>query len=164
MSDPTIRAMTKADLPAVKALVDAAGLDIAGDIGALTADYLARAGSDGKKDGHSAEWLTCEQKGPVAVAWFEPEPTTEGAWNLRLTAVHPDHQGKGIGSLLVQHVEQELAERGARVLFVEVSSYDQFRRTRNFYRKIGYHEEARIREYYKAGEDKIIFRKSFTRT
>lgn len=26
----------------------------------------------------------------------------------------------------------------------------------------GYHEEARIREFYAAGEDKVVFRKLFT--
>ncbi|MEM9508310.1 MAG: GNAT family N-acetyltransferase, partial [Cyanobacteria bacterium P01_E01_bin.35] len=31
-----------------------------------------------------------------------------------------------------------------------------------FYRKCGYEQEAQIREFYQAGEDKIIFRKSLT--
>jgi ribosomal protein S18 acetylase RimI-like enzyme len=31
---------------------------------------------------------------------------------------------------------------------------------RAFYKKLGYYEEAIIREFYQTGEDKIVFRKS----
>ena len=60
----------------------------------------------------------------------------------------------------MQHVEQILAEQGERVLLIETSGLDAFERTHNFYRKIGYEEEARIREFYAASEDKIVFRKA----
>jgi ribosomal protein S18 acetylase RimI-like enzyme len=52
-----------------------------------------------------------------------------------------------------------LAERGERVLLVETSGTEDFEYVRAFYRKNGYEEEARIREFYAAGVDKIIFRK-----
>jgi ribosomal protein S18 acetylase RimI-like enzyme len=45
-------------------------------------------------------------------------------------------------------------------LIVDTSSLPEFESTRNFYRKNGYTEEARIREFWKAGDDKIIYRKS----
>jgi hypothetical protein len=37
-----------------------------------------------------------------------------------------------------------------------------FERTRAFYAKNGYDQEARIRDFYKSGEDKIVFRKALT--
>ena len=43
---------------------------------------------------------------------------------------------------------------------VETSGLPEFERARAFYRKCGYEEEARIREFYNAGEDKIVFRKA----
>ncbi|WP_404788101.1 hypothetical protein [Altericista sp. CCNU0014] len=52
-----------------------------------------------------------------------------------------------------------LTERGERVLLVETSGTEDFEYVREFYRKSGYEEEARIREFYTAGVDKIIFRK-----
>jgi ribosomal protein S18 acetylase RimI-like enzyme len=52
-----------------------------------------------------------------------------------------------------------LTVRGARVLLVETSGLPSFERTRAFYRKCGYDEEARIRDFYKAGDDKIVYRK-----
>ncbi|MGQ4646973.1 GNAT family N-acetyltransferase [Lyngbya aestuarii] len=105
-------------------------------------------------------WIAYDDGGPVGVAYYAPEPYTDGTWNLYFIAVHPDRQGEGIGAKLLRHVEQMLAARGERVLLVETSGLPNFERTRAFYRKHGYHEEARIREFYRAGDDKIIFRKA----
>jgi ribosomal protein S18 acetylase RimI-like enzyme len=52
-----------------------------------------------------------------------------------------------------------LTARGERLLLVETSGLASFERTRAFYRKCGYNEEARIRDFYKAGDDKIVYRK-----
>jgi hypothetical protein len=48
-----------------------------------------------------------------------------------------------------------IIERG-----IHRSRESSFEYVRSFYRKSGYGEEARIREFYKAGDDKIIFRKA----
>ena len=53
-----------------------------------------------------------------------------------------------------------VVERGGRLLPVETSGGEEFEYVRAFYRKSGYDEEARIREFYKAGDDKIVFRKA----
>ncbi|MEA5533828.1 GNAT family N-acetyltransferase [Crocosphaera sp. XPORK-15E] len=108
-------------------------------------------------------WLTYDDgAGPVGVAYYAPEPFTYGTWNLYFIAVHPNRQGEGLGAKLLRDVEQRLAERGERVLLVETSGLPNFEGIRAFYRKHEYEEEARIREFYKAGEDKIIFRKALT--
>ncbi len=66
----------------------------------------------------------------------------------------------GRGTALLRHVEQVLAERGERVLLVETSGLPAFERTSAFYRRCGYDVEARIRDFYQTGEDKIIFLKA----
>jgi hypothetical protein len=53
-----------------------------------------------------------------------------------------------------------LVARGARLLIIETSGLASFERTRAFYRALGYDEEARIREFFKAGDDKVVFRKA----
>jgi ribosomal protein S18 acetylase RimI-like enzyme len=85
---------------------------------------------------------------------------TEGTWNLLLIAVHPERQGEGIGAALMTHAETILAAQGERVVLVETSGLPEFERTRGFYDRLGYEREARIRDYYRAGEDKIVFRKA----
>ena len=71
-------------------------------------------------------------------------------------------QSRGVGATLVRHIESVLAARGERVLLVETSGLPEFERTRAFYLANGYDEEARIREFYAAGEDKVVFAKVLT--
>jgi ribosomal protein S18 acetylase RimI-like enzyme len=105
-------------------------------------------------------WVTDDDGGPVGVAYYAPERMTDGTWNLYMIAVHPDRQRQGRGEALVRHVERSLTARGARLLLVETSGTASFERTRAFYRACGYEEEARIRDFYNAGDDKIVFRKA----
>jgi ribosomal protein S18 acetylase RimI-like enzyme len=105
-------------------------------------------------------WFTDDDNGVVGVAYVAPERMTEGTWNLYWIAIHPERQRQGRGVALLRHVEQVLANRGERILLVETSGLESFEYVRSFYRKSGYDEEARIREFYKAGDDKIIFRKA----
>ena len=44
-------------------------------------------------------------------------------------------------------------------MIVDTSGTEAFAETRAFYRKNGYTEEARIRDYWADGDDKITFRK-----
>lgn len=112
--------------------------------------------------GNSELWFTDEDHGPVGVAYCAPERMTSGTWNLLFIAIHPDQQGKGRGTALIHQVEQTLMAQGVRLLLVETSGVPDFEPTRQFYRHCGYEEEARIREFYDAGDDKIVFRKALT--
>ncbi|WP_373538993.1 GNAT family N-acetyltransferase [Chamaesiphon sp.] len=114
---------------------------------------------DGKTDSQDL-WLTDDDDGLVGIAYVAPERMTEGTWNLYLIGIHPDRQRQGRGAALLAHIEQMLAERGVRVLLVETSGTESFEYVRAFYRHSGYDEEARIREFYAAGVDKIVFRKA----
>jgi GNAT superfamily N-acetyltransferase len=105
-------------------------------------------------------WLTDYDNEPVGIAYIAPERMTEGTWNLYLIAIHPDRQKQGRGKALLSYVEQMLMEREERILLVETAGTDDFDYVREFYRKNGYEEEARIREFYTAGIDKIVFRKA----
>ncbi|CAH1001498.1 hypothetical protein LEM8419_02401 [Neolewinella maritima] len=82
---------------------------------------------------------------------------TEGTYNIYLIAVHPSMQGRGIGSRLMTYVENALRQTGQRILLVETSGLAVFARTRSLSHKLAYTEEARIREFYAAGEDKVVF-------
>jgi ribosomal protein S18 acetylase RimI-like enzyme len=57
-------------------------------------------------------------------------------------------------------LEQSLAALGARVLLVDTLGTPDFEYVRAFYRKNGFDEEARIREFYAAGADKVVFRRA----
>jgi len=105
-------------------------------------------------------WLTDDDDGYlVSVAYFAPERMTEGTWSLYLIAVHPSWQKQGRGKAMLDHVVDSLALHGERILLVETSGTEDFDYVREFYRNNGFTEEARIREFYAAGVDKIVYRK-----
>ena len=150
-----IRAVKSDDLAALKTAIAANDLFPPEMLDDMMTDYFNNPDS---KD----IWFTYVQNEPVAIAFCAPEKMTEGTWNLYLIAVHPQHQGLGYGTSMMNYIEQILGDRGERILLVETSGLDGFEKTRSFYRRCGYEEEARIREFYQAGEDKIVFRKSLT--
>lgn len=148
-----VRAIAREDMSGLKDVIDANELFPSEMLDEMVAGYF----DDSKSD---EIWLTDEDEGGVvAIAYCAPERMTEGTWNLYLIAVHPRCQGEGRGRAVVGYVEKLLAERGERLLLVETSGLPEFEDARAFYRRCGYEEEARIREFYQAGEDKIVFRK-----
>ena len=153
--DSCVRSITPDDLPELKTVIDANELFPSDMLDETIFDYF---NNKNTKD----YWFTYDDGKPVAIAYCAPEKMTEGTWNLYLIAVHPDYQGLGYGTSMLNHIEQKLANYGERILLIETSSLESFEGTRKFYRKCGYHQEASIRDFYQAGEDKIVFRKSLT--
>lgn len=150
----TIRPLLRGDLPRVAHLVDANAMFPSAMLDGMTAAYFAG-------DSDSQRWIVAERQGAVqGVAYTVPEPLTEGTWNTLCICVDPEAHGQGIGSALMRHIEAGLRGEGARVLLVETSGTPGFERTRGFYDMLGYDREARIRDYYTTGDDKIIFRKA----
>ena len=106
-------------------------------------------------------WLTCEQDGEaIGFCYAVPEQLAEGTWNMLAIAVLPEKQGIGAGRAIVGRLESDLRSKGQRVLIAETSATDNFADVREFYRKSGYTEEARIRDFWAPGDDKIVFWKA----
>lgn len=160
-----IRAATTGDVSALKSLALDNGMFEPGemdDFDDALSGYL-----DGSLDNHF--WIVLEDDSGdvVGAAYYAPEPFADRMWNLYFIAVRPGLHGRGVGRALITHVEDALRQQGeqvARVLIVETSSVDAYGQARAFYRTQGYEEEARIREFYGPGDDKIVFWKSLNMT
>lgn len=161
-----IRPSKPDDTAAILAIAEAIGfqpneLEV---VSKLLLDYFADGSGRDSLQNSNAErfWLTNHQDNDevFGVAYCEPERMTDQTWNLQLIAVHPDYQGQGHGSNLLSHVEETLKARGGRMLLVETLA--GFDLAQAFYKKSGYEEEARIRDFYAAGDDKVVFRKVLT--
>lgn len=106
-------------------------------------------------------WLTAYADDDiVGFAYTIPEEMADGTWTMRALAVLPARQGLGIGSELVASTEAALRDRGARLLIVDTSGTPDFALTRAFYAGNGYDEEARIRDFWADGYDKVTYRKA----
>jgi ribosomal protein S18 acetylase RimI-like enzyme len=95
-------------------------------------------------------------------ACYGPTPLTEGVFDLYWIAVDPKGQGRGVGRRLLEYVENDIRSRGGRMLLIETSSRDRYAPTVAFYRHTNYELAARIRNFYRIGDDKLIFSKELT--
>lgn len=106
-------------------------------------------------------WLTGTASGDAAgFCYCVPETLADGVWTMLALGVAPGFQRGGLGADLVAAAEAMLRERGQRLLIVETSSAPGFAAARAFYDAQGYTNEARIRDFWAAGDDKIVFRKA----
>jgi ribosomal protein S18 acetylase RimI-like enzyme len=102
-------------------------------------------------------WLTADDGEPVGVAFCAPEPVTNGTWNLLMLWTRKDRASQGHGTALVEHVQSELQRREARLLIVETSDLPEFESARLFYEKCGFSQEARVKNFFAYGDDKLIY-------
>ncbi len=90
---------------------------------------------------------------------YGPTPLTEGTFDVYWMAVAPAEQGKGYGKRLVGWVENKIKELAGRMIIIETSSQPKYEPTRRFYLRLGYHEVARIPDFYRRGDDRVIYTK-----
>lgn len=156
-----IRSIQRDDTAAVVGLAVGSGLfaqEESDGIRVLMDDYFTRTHTQG----HACVLDVDDDAVPIGVAYYQPTPATDRTWTLLMIAVRRDRQGRGRGGALMRHVEDDLRDRQQRLLLVETSGVPEFSLTREFYEKAGYHAEARVRDYYQAGDDMVLYRKDLT--
>ncbi len=157
-----VRPMVPADRQAVAAIVERVGNFNAAEI--ATALELVDI------------WLSESTQGDYRVAVAEdaggrvcgytcwgPTPLTKGTYDIYWIATLPEVHGAGFGRALMAHVEAQVAAEKGRLLVLETSSKESYGDTVRFYRRSGYEEASRIRDFYDVGDDKITFVKRLSR-
>jgi ribosomal protein S18 acetylase RimI-like enzyme len=90
---------------------------------------------------------------------FGPTPLTESTFDLYWIAVDKSKHRGGVGKRLLKFTEEEIVRRGGKMLLIETSSQETYGGTIQFYERTGYDLVGKIPEYYKPGDDKLIFAK-----
>jgi GNAT superfamily N-acetyltransferase len=107
----------------------------------------------------------CEEHGSVCGYYcVGPTPATAATFDLYWIAVDPAMQGKRIGKGLEEHAVEAVRARGGRLIIAETSSQPKYAATREFYLRRGYAEVARIKEYYRPGDDLVVYGKYLTQS
>lgn len=101
------------------------------------------------------------REGVAGYLTWGPTPMAEDAYDLYWMAVAPAEQGKGRGKELVRWLEAEVRKLNGRMIIIETSSQPKYHATRQFYIGLGYKEVARIPDFYKPGDDRVIYAKYF---
>jgi len=90
---------------------------------------------------------------------FGPTPLTESTFDLYWIAVDKSKHRGGVGKRLLKFTEEDVVRRGGKLLLIETSSQETYGGTIQFYERTGYELVGKIKEYYKPGDDKLIFAK-----
>lgn len=88
---------------------------------------------------------------------YGPIPLTDNRYDLYWIAVDPARSRQGIGRLLVEAMEEELRASGPGIIYVDTSSTKGYEAARAFYRNQGYREACTLPDFYRPGDDKVIF-------
>ena len=156
-----LRRVEPADRAPIRAILAATGVFTDEEVrvaDALVADAIARPDASGYHalvlvDGGELRGYAC----------FGPVPLTEGTFDLYWIAVDPRTHGRGHGRALLTAVEDTLRTQGARLLLIEAAGRADNEPTLAFYRRCDYAELARIRDFYRPGDDKVVFGKYLAR-
>ncbi len=93
----------------------------------------------------------------IGYTCYGPIAATAGSFDLYWIAVDQAFRGKGIGRALLACTELRIRAMGGRRVYIETSNRPQYAPTRVFYEKAGYQKEAVLKDFYRPGDDKVIY-------
>jgi GNAT superfamily N-acetyltransferase len=152
--------MQPPDKPPVLALVRATGMFTPAEISVAEELIDIYLGVPEQKD-YRVVVIEDDRKGVAGYMTWGPTPLADDAYDLYWMAVAPAEQGKGRGKALVRWLEAEVKNRGGRMIVIETSSQPRYDPTRRFYLGLDYKEVARVPEFYRPGDDRVIYAKFF---
>lgn len=155
-----IRSMAARDKAPVLGLVRATGFFTEPEVGVAEELMDIYLGQPGQKD-YQVVVIEDEAGGVAGYMTWGPTPLAEDAYDIYWMAVAPSEQGKGRGRELVRWLEDEVRRRDGRVIIIETSSQPKYQGTRRFYIDLEYKEVARVPDFYRAGDDRVIYAKYF---
>jgi GNAT superfamily N-acetyltransferase len=112
-----------------------------------------------EKSGYFWVKLT-EDERMVAFANYGKNDFSVHSWELYWIAVHQNLRHKNLGTLLLKSVEDDVRERGGRILWIETSGRPLYAPTENFYIRNGYSLAASLKDFYAPGDPKQIYSKT----
>lgn len=108
--------------------------------------------------GHGYEFLVAEEEGRVVgYACWGRTPCTDAVYDLYWIVVDARRQSRGTGKTLLAAVEASTRRSGGRMLLVETASKPSYAAQRAFYERCGFREVARVPDFYRVGDDKIVY-------
>ena len=95
----------------------------------------------------------------VAYSCFGPITMSKTSFDLYWIATHNDFRGKGIGRKLIDETCEQARKMGCIILIAETSGLEHYAPTRAFYINNNFELEARLKDFYTMGDDKLFYTK-----
>ena len=95
----------------------------------------------------------------VAYSCFGPIIMSKTCFDLYWIATHNDYRGKGIGKKLLDETFKAARDMGCKIIIAETSGLPHYAPTRAFYASTKFELEARLKDFYTMGDDKLFYTK-----
>ena len=92
---------------------------------------------------------------------FGPIPLTVNRFDIYWIAVDPENGRHGIGTVLILEMEKRLKQTGSGHIYIETSSTEGYLPARLFYEKNQYELVSHLKDFYRDGDDRMIYRKIY---
>lgn len=124
----------------------------------IAAELVAERLSHGESTGY--HFVFAEVDGVTAAySCFGPITMSKTSFDLYWIATHNDFRGKGIGRKLLDETCKQAKEMGCNILIAETSGLEHYAPTRAFYDSNQFDLEARLKDFYAMGDDKLFYTK-----
>lgn len=94
---------------------------------------------------------------PLGYICYGPTPMTQGTFDLYWVVVDSEFESQGIGSKLLDFLEEVVRGMEGRMILADTSSVPEYEKTQKFYLRKGFQEVARVPDYYSPGNDRITY-------
>jgi ribosomal protein S18 acetylase RimI-like enzyme len=112
---------------------------------------------DPNQEDYRIDCMANDEDQAIGYVCYGPVPMTQGTFDLYWIVVDPRSQGQGVGSRLLDFLEEVVRKRKGRMILIDTSSIPQYEKTQKFYFGQGFQEVARVPDYYYPGNDRITF-------
>jgi GNAT superfamily N-acetyltransferase len=100
------------------------------------------------------------QGDPLGFICFGPIPMTDRCYDLYWLVVDKKFTGRGVGGELMLYMEETLVKKNGRRIYIDTSSAQQYDSARLFCENCGFFVDSVLDDFYRDGDDKIIYRKN----
>jgi len=124
----------------------------------VAAELVAERLAQGESTGYF--FVFAEENGiTIAYSCFGPISMSKTCFDLYWIVTHNDYRGKGVGKKILEETCRQAKEMGCKILIAETSGLEHYAPTRAFYINNNFINEARIKDFYDIGDDKLYYTK-----
>jgi GNAT superfamily N-acetyltransferase len=147
----------KRDIQRVMEIVDSTGFFYDHEV-EVAVELVAERLSHGESTGYY--FVFAEVDGiTAAYSCFGPITMSKTSFDLYWIATHNAFRGKGIGKQLLEETYRHARSMGCKIIIAETSGQEHYAPTRAFYVSNKFDLEARLKDFYDEGDDKLFYTK-----
>lgn len=109
-------------------------------------------------------WVCTHQEKIVGVLGYRKDPVASGIYWAEWGYVHKDYRRQGIATLLWETLEADLKLKECRKIYIDIGNESEHIDAIRLYEKRGYVQEGFCPDFWREGDDLLIFAKRIAKS